>query len=186
MPFTAYRITKAGGIGGHGFEGEFAAIHKAISIGGRDAVVEVARGLNDGGDQVNTIVKHAMQDQMGLRLYRDVTKVMRVSRADVNHLSYDIATSKGGMNIQDFQAVATPAGVRAHVWGVDVTFQRSFVTKSGFLLARRGAERLPIRRLYGPAPYKELLKGEVLRAFDRSVPLLVEPIVMRRVVKLFP
>ena len=186
MPTSPFSILRQGGVGfrGRGIAAEFESVARVLREVPVQAPLEVARGLNDGGNQVRTIVQRTLKDQMGLAKLSDVIKVVRTVPASPDHLRYEITSSKGGMNIQDFNAIATPAGIQAHVWGIDKTFKRSFVSKSGFMLARTGASRFPVRRLYGPAPYKELIKGETLAAFDRSVPLLVEPIVMRRVVKL--
>ena len=134
-----------------------------------------------------TIVRHTLQDQIGVTKYAIAAKAVKTSPAGPDRLRYDIWSSRGGLPIKDFVTVATPRGIMAHVWGVDLTFQRSFLTsKRGLMLARLGSAKMPIRALFGPAPYKELLKGETLEAFDRSVPLLVAPIVMRRVIPLLP
>ena len=162
-------------------------IGRRFTVMSREVNVEVARGANDAGGQIRTIVRHALQDQMGVLKYKVAVDAVKSTPASPDHLRYEIWSSRGGLPIRDFLMQATAAGVQAHVWGVDKTFQRSFVSSvRGLPLARLGSARMPIRALFGPAPYKELLKGETLASWERAVPLLVEPLVLQRVMRLSP
>lgn len=85
--------------------------------------------------------------------------------------------------------MAASAGgpVTASPWGVAHTFERSFVTsKRGLLRARRGKSREPIRALFGPSPAKEIVKDQALATFEAAVPGIVEPTIMRRLIRLMP
>ena len=155
---------------------------------GAEAPVEMARGLNDGGDIVRTQVRRALKEQMGVTSYGIVVDHTGAIPASPSGLVYKITGSGKGLPIKDFPVSASPGGpVTAMPWGVSHTFTRSFkTTKAGRLLARRGASRLPVRSLRGPSPAKELVKAESLATFEAAVPAIVEPTIMRRLVRLMP
>lgn len=164
---------------------------RVAELGARGEV-EMARGLNDAGDLVLTQVRKALQGQMNVLKYGTILDTTHgipaaPGRSVSGHLTYAITASGKGLPIRDFPVQASVGGpVTAEPWGVAHTFKRSFVTKTGRLLARRTASRFPIRGLRGPSPAKELVKGQSLDTFERAVPALVEPTIMRRLVRLMP
>ena len=159
-----------------------------IATLGAQADVEMARGLNDAGDIVRTQVRRAMKDQMGVLRYAIVVDATASIPASPGRLTYSITATGKGLPIVDFPVSASPGGpVTASPWGVAHTFTRSFkTTRKGRLLARRTASRFPVRSLRGPSPAKELVKDASLATFEAAVPAIVEPTIMRRLVRLMP
>lgn len=147
---------------------------------------EIARGLNEAGDRVRTIVRHRLQAQTGVLRYGIITDETSSRQATPGHLVYTITGTGKGLPIRDFAVRAAAGGpVTADVWGVPHTFARSFVTRiAGKLRARRGSARMPIRSLRGPSIAKEIVKGETLAAFDASVVEIVRPLVLTRLLRL--
>ena len=155
---------------------------------GADAPVEMARGLNDAGDIVRTQVRRALKEQMGVTSYGIVVDATGSIPASPSGLVYKITGTGKGLPIKDFPVSAAAGGpVTAEPWGVSHTFTRSFkTTRQGRLLARRGSARLPVRALRGPSPAKERVKDQSLATFEAAVPGIVEPTVMRRLIRLMP
>ncbi len=155
---------------------------------GAKGEAEMARGLNDAGDQVRTQVRRALKTQMGVISQSIVTNATGSINASPGRLVYAITGQGRGLPIKDFPVEASAGGpVTAEPWGVSHTFARSFVTsKRGLLRARRGTAREPIRTLRGPAPAKELVKDESAAVFEASIRAVVEPIVLRRLAPLMP
>lgn len=169
-------------------DGGLAAYATRLQAAGETGRVELARGLNQAGDQIRTIVRQRLKTQMGVLRYGVVESHTRSVPATPALLEYTIFGSGKGLPIKEFPvAAAIGAPVTAEPWAVSHTFARSFMTaKKGLLRARRGKERKPIRALYGPSPAKELIKAETAEAFERAVPMLVVPIIMTRLAKLAP
>lgn len=159
-----------------------------IATLGAQADVEMARGLNDGGKVVFTQVRRALKTQMGLLSYGTVVKATDDIPASPSRLIYSMSGRGKGLPIRDFPVAANAGGpVTASPWGVPRTFERSFVTsKRGLLRARRGTAREPIRPLFGPSPAKEIVKDQALATFEAAVPGIVEPTIMRRLIRLMP
>ncbi len=90
---------------------------------GAEAPVEMARGLNDGGDIVRTQVRRALKDQMGVTSYGIVVDHTGSIPASPSGLVYKITGSGKGLPIKDFPVSASPGGpVTAMPWGVSHTF----------------------------------------------------------------
>lgn len=143
-------------------------------------------GLNQGGDKVRTKVRRALKDQTGVRRYGTIVEKTDSVRAGAA-LEYRILGKGKGLPIREFRVSArTGSGVNASPWNVARTFKRSFKTKArGLLKARLGAERFPIRSLYGPAIAKEIVKDRSVATFQQAVRTDVLPIVLRKLSGLF-
>ena len=153
---------------------------------GQKADIELQRGLNAGGDVVRTNIRRAIKEQTSVVSAKLVGTLVQSVPASVGALRYTIGSSGRGLPIRDFAFMASPGQpVTAIVWGVPITFQRSFMTsKKGLLRARTGEASKPIRALYGPSIAKELVKGQSLKTFEHAVREIVEPIVSARIARL--
>lgn len=145
----------------------------------------IARGLNEGGDKVRTRVQRTLKQQTGVKAYKSITSRIKTKRAHAGGLSYQIIATGKGMPIKEFPVKASVhRPVTADVWAVAHTFERSFMTSAkGLLRARRGASRMPIRKLYGPALPKELGKGETPHAFYAAAAEYVPPAILKHLAK---
>lgn len=136
-------------------------------------------GLSDGGDKVRTKVRKALKTQTNVKKYGTIT-----SRVEGGRRGYDyvITGEGGGLPIAEFP-VSAPGSVSASPWGVMRQFKRSFV-RAGKYLARISSKRFPVRKLYGPAISKEIVKDQSLDAFETGVRSDIGPEIDRRLARL--
>ncbi|HEY8126145.1 MAG TPA: hypothetical protein VIF88_12095 [Methylocystis sp.] len=148
----------------------------------------IARGLNEGGNKVRTQVQHALQRQTGLVKYKSVTSRVQTISASPSKLNYQIiAMGRPAIPIKEFRVKLGPHGVVAFPWAKEHDFKRSFVGNgrvSGAFMARKGKERFPVRRLFGPSLAKELDKDESAEAFNSGASAFVPPAIEKHLDKL--
>ena len=159
-------------------------INKTLQLG-TQAAQELARGLNEGGDKVQTQVRRALKVQTGVSKYGTIVQNTTNSRAFAGHLSYSIRSTGHGLPITDFP-YSVPGHVQASPWGVTRQFARSFkqLVKGG-LKARLTSKRFPLRSLYGPSIPKELVKDKSKDAFETGT-VFVREAVEKRLARLMP
>lgn len=165
--------------------GRFASLLAAVPAKARQAF---AQGLNEGGDLERTQVRRTLREQTGVKAYSSITKRTGTTRAHAGRLQYDVLGTGKGMPIKEFPVAASARRpVTAKPWGVPHTFKRSFKTSGqGLLRARLGAERMPIRALYGPAVSKEIVKDETAGEWQANAAPVVSRMVMKRLGRLLP
>ena len=75
------------------------------------------------------------------------------------------------MSLKEFGARQTAKGVSAAPWGKRRVFPHAFIapTLGGHVFIREGRSRLPIRKLWGPAIPREMVKDQSKEAFERTV-----------------
>lgn len=175
------RITVSVGSGIAGFAARVAA----LPVQARRAMVQ---GLNEGGDLERTDARRNLKGQTGVKRYGAIVSRTKSRRAHDGDLAYHIDGLGKGMPIQEFPVSAAKRGpVTAKPWAVVHRFKRSFRTSGkGLLRARIGANRMPIRALYGPAVSKEIVQGETVADFQGTAAARVERTVMKRIVRLMP
>jgi hypothetical protein len=141
----------------------------------------IARGLNEGGEQVRKQVQRSLWKQTGATNYSSITRRVRVLPAASGTLSYFIVVAgRPVMKISEFKWSAGAKGVQANVWGVNHLFKRSFMVDGGFK-ARLGRDRLPIRTLYGPNLAKELSRGATPEVFASSARAIIPPALLKQI-----
>jgi len=147
---------------------------------------ELARDLNQAGQQIFTDVRQALFRQMGTKSFAPVEKATDTIEASEGSLSFTILGHGSGLKIEEFPvSAAVHSPVTAMPWAVSHTFKRSFMTSArGLLRARTTSKRLPIRSLRGPNPGKEIVKDQSLAAFESGVSGRLEPMVQRALTKL--
>ncbi len=171
---------------------------KGFSVVSARFAQAIANGLNEGGDKVRTQVQRALWKQTGATKYASITSRVRTARAfgsgapksgigpvGAGSLSYSIIVAgKPVMKLNEFKVRNDGHGVEANVWGVEHDFKRSFMLHGGYK-ARLGAERFPIRTLFGPNLAKELTKGATPGVFLFSAREFVGPAILKHMVKAF-
>lgn len=158
-----------------------------LDANGTGVVRAIAQGLNEGGDLVRTQVQKALWKQTGAIKYKSITGRMRTARAGQireGGLSYMIIASGKGIPLKEFKVAVTGTGVAGFPWGVEHDFKRSFALGGGRFKARRGAARLPVRSLNGPALPKELVKGASAATFYREAERVVPDMILKRLARL--
>lgn len=147
---------------------------------------ELAKGLNEAGEQIFHDVQQALFRQMGTKSFAPVESATDTIQASAGSLTFTIIGRGSGLKIEEFPvSAAVHSPVTAMPWAVSHTFKRSFMTSArGLLRARTTSKRLPIRSLRGPAPAKEIVKGQSLAAFESGVSGRLEPMVQRALTKI--
>ncbi len=78
------------------------------------------------------------------------------------------------------------AGVVAQPWRVTHAFKRSFVDAQGIYRAALPGTRGKGRKLYGPAAWKEIVRGETVAMFQSLAPKEMQAQVGKRLARLLP
>jgi hypothetical protein len=130
----------------------------------------LARAINHTGAKARTQVLRALVKQTGAK-YAAVRKTIHSKPASVGTLIYRIVSSGAYMSLKEFGARQTSKGVSAAPWNKRRVFPHTFIVSSlgGHVFERKGASRLPIRKLWGPAIPKEMLKDLSKAAFETTV-----------------
>jgi hypothetical protein len=130
------------------------------------------RAINWTGDKARTQVARALARQAGVK-YSKARALLRTTLALPTRLIYRLDAREGYLSLLDFTARATGSGVSAAPWGQRRIFRGSFlVTGKGggrFVAIRKGAARLPLKKLWGPALPNEAVRGASRLAFETTV-----------------
>lgn len=149
---------------------------------GNQAPHAIRRAINHTGDKARTLVMRTLAKQAGVK-YRDVRKIVTVTRANFDRGLYRIAARGTTIPLSHFGARQTKKGVSAAPWGKRRVFPHTFLWPRvhGRVFVRtghkarmlrgpnKGRQRETIRQLWGPALPKELLKGETAAIFLATV-----------------
>lgn len=158
-------------------------VQKGVGFGGLAAKLPAAisAGLNEGGQKVQMQLQRSLLQQTGAKQMVSITRRIKATPANSGALAYRInVAGRPVMAIKEFRWSNTGKGVSAAVWGVDRLFKRSFLLH-GIPMARRGAERYPIRTLYGPNLAKELTRGITPSVFVLSAQAYVPPAILKHI-----
>lgn len=125
----------------------------------------VTRAVNRVGDQVYTRVVRDVAKQTGAK-QRRVRAVVEKKKAWASSGSvYRIVARDGFMPLKDFDARQVKKGVSAAPWGKRRIFRGTFMVAGlgGNVFRRLGHRRTPIKKLWGPAIPKEMVRGETAK-----------------------
>ena len=153
-------------------------------LGERGAAQAMARALNRTGNPATTAVKRALREQTSApkRIIDDQVKGLRAyagSRSEGAKLFYRIQATGRAIPLKEFSPRQFSYGVRAKVWGRFQTFKGMFGAPGdnpkvverlgGNIYARTSKARLPIRKTFGPALPKELVKDKAAETFKGAI-----------------
>ena len=145
-----------------------AAIHR---VGERDATRAFNRALNSEGNKVRTQVRRALRKQTGAKA-RLINRETRSIRSSFSNLTYTIEARGDYLGLSHFSPRQFSYGVRAKPWGRWQRFDSAFLVGSlaGNAFVREGRDRLPIRKMFGPAIPKEMVQDATRDAFEAAQP----------------
>lgn len=137
---------------------------------GKNVKPALARAINHTGDMARTQIARALVKQVGAK-YGVIRKALQTRPATRGGLVYRIIAKGGFMSLKEFGARQTAKGVSAAPWGKRRVFPHTFIAPSlgGHVFERKGSGRLPIRKLWGPAIPRELVKDRSKEAFETTV-----------------
>lgn len=145
-----------------------AAIHR---VGEQDATRAFNRALNREGDKIRTSVRRALRQQTGANMAL-INRETRAFRSSFTNLVYTIEARGDHLGLSHFNPSQFRYGVRAKPWNRFQRFEGAFLIGSlgNNAFVRETAARFPIKKMFGPAIPKEMLKDATLRAFEQAQP----------------
>lgn len=165
---------------GEGLDTIERALRGVSSARGRRAL---RRAVNHTGDKARTAVKRSLAKQVGLPAGRVIAKGrVRSFRASYQNMDYAITSRAGFLSLKEFRPRQLKRGTVARPWGRRELFDHAFMgarpgepapSLRGHVFARRGAGRLPIRKLWGPAIPREMVRGDTAATFQATVSALL-------------
>jgi hypothetical protein len=149
---------------------DFDRLAAVFEKAGKNVKPALARAINHTGDKARTQVVRALVKQTGAK-YGVIRRALTTRLASPGGLIYRIIGKGGFMSLREFAARQTAKGVSAAPWGKRRVFPHTFIAQSlgGHVFERRGKARLPIRKLWGPAVPRELVKDQSKIAFETTV-----------------
>ena len=154
------------------------------ALGERDAARAMARALNRTGNPTTTAVKRALREQTSApkSIIDDKGKGLRAfagSRAEAAKLTYVIQASGRAIPLKEFSPRQFSYGIRAKVWGRFQVYKSQFGAPGdnskvierlgGNIFSRTSKARLPIRKTFGPALPKEIVKDRAADTFKGAI-----------------
>lgn len=142
-------------------------------VGSNDARTAFARALNHEGRKGNTAVKRQIRQATSIKL-KDVQKAIRFHTAGKQTLKTVNRAYGGAIPLRYFGARQFKYGVSATVWGKKQKFPGAFIVKSiaGNVFKNTGGfnakakRNNQIEKMFGPHIPKEMLKPDVIAAFN--------------------
>jgi hypothetical protein len=144
-------------------------------VGRGDANKAFNRALNREGDKTRTQVRRALRKQTGAKAGL-ISQQTKSTRSSYSKLTYTITASGGHLGLSHFSPRQFKYGVRAKPWGRSQQFKSAFIVGSlgGNVFVRSSSARFPIKKMYGPAIPKEMVKDETARTFEEHQPAVLE------------
>ncbi len=149
---------------------DFERLAATFQSAGKNVKAALARAINHTGDKARTQVTRALVRQTGAK-YSAIRAAIRTAPAGSRGVVYRIIAKGGFMSLKEFGARQTARGVSAAPWSKRRVFPHTFIVASlgGHVFERTGRGRTPIRKLWGPAIPRELVKDRSKEAFETTV-----------------
>ena len=143
-------------------------------LGEQAATRAFNRALNREGDKIRTRVRRALRQQTGAKASL-INRETRSIRSSFSNLTYTIEARGDYLGLSHFSPRQFGYGVRAKPWGRWQRFDGAFLvgSLSNNAFVREGRARLPIRKMFGPAIPKEMLKDATRDAFEAAQPAVL-------------
>ena len=140
-------------------------------LGEQAATRAFNRALNSEGNKVRTQVRHALRQQTGAKAAL-ISSETRTIRSSFANLSYKIKARGDYLGLSHFSPRQFGYGVRAKPWGRWQRFESAFLVGSlaNNAFVREGRARLPIKKMFGPAIPKEMVRDAARDAFEAAQP----------------
>jgi hypothetical protein len=157
---------------------KFEALFREV---GNQAPHAIRRAVNWTGDKARTRVVRTLAKQTGAK-YAAVRRAIKTRRANYGRMDYVITSFGGFISLKEFGPRQRLDGVSAAPWGRRIVFKHAFISAAmgGHVFVRelsgdKRVPRLPIKKLWGPAIPREMLKGETEKTFVALVDAELQP-----------
>lgn len=140
-------------------------------VGEEKATKAFNRALNSEGDKVRTLVRRSLRQQTGAK-QKVINRETKSFRSSFSSLTYTISARGDHLGLSHFSPRQFSYGVRAKPWGRSQRFEKAFLITSlhDNVFVREGKDRLPIRKMFGPAIPKEMVQDATREAFEAAQP----------------
>lgn len=140
-------------------------------VGQNEAKRAFNRALNSEGNKVRTKVRRALRGQTGAKAGL-IARETRSFGSTFSNLVYKIEARGSHLGLSHFSPRQFKFGVRAKPYGRVQRFAGAFLVGSlgNNAFVRTSSARFPIKKMFGPAIPKEMIKDESARAFEESQP----------------
>ncbi|MFA8385403.1 MAG: hypothetical protein ACEPO2_07245 [Pelagibaca sp.] len=140
-------------------------------VGEEKATKAFNRALNSEGDKVRTLVRRSLRQQTGAK-QKVINRETKSFRSSFSSLTYRIEARGDHLGLSHFSPRQFSYGVRAKPWGRSQRFEKAFLITSlhDNVFVREGKDRLPIRKMFGPAIPKEMVQDATRDAFEAAQP----------------
>ena len=139
---------------------QFAGKEKQINLA-------AARAINRALTTVRSVATKEIVKRTGIKPQRAVRDRLHIRKATPNRLIGEVGAERYTPNLARFGARQTKRGVSATAWSKRKVYPRTFIGNQGRTVFKRlGANRLPIRPVWGPRMHMAFVEREVRRAMD--------------------
>lgn len=139
-------------------------------LGDRNTKIALSLGVKRTGRQATAKSATLIAKAMGLKtgIVREKLR-LRLPR-NLDDLSATITGRGNAMSLIHFGAKQRRKGVSAKAWGERRTYPHTFIARANGggdqVFARKGSDRLPIRKLFGPGIAQTMADAEVFAAIE--------------------
>ena len=144
------------------WQGDIASL---IEKAGLKAPYAIAKAIDEVGNKTATQVKRSTAAQAGVP-YGKVNGVITVRQAmGAGGGEWSMTARDVTLSLKQFGPRKTAKGISAAPWKRRLVFPHTFFGPNGHVFVRRGASRLPIKKLFGPNIPKEMVKDQAETVF---------------------
>jgi hypothetical protein len=145
----------------------------------------MAMAANHSTAKAQTQVRRAVAKQAGIG-FGSVKAATKMFSATAASLTAEIKGTGSHLPLKVFKARQTARGVTAAPWNQRRLFASTFFVGKfgGDVFRRTGKDRFPIKKLWGPAIPKEMVKGASAAAFQGTVATALPPRVQHELARL--
>ena len=146
----------------------FEGLDKLLKVAeglGKAGAYAVNRATDEVGNKLFTKMKRSVADQAGVSYARAGQAMVRRQAMGTGGGSFIITARDTTMSLKEFGPRKTAKGVSAAPWKKRRVFPHTFIGPGGHVFVREGKARLPIKKLYGPAIPKEMVKDQTEAVF---------------------
>lgn len=126
-------------------------------LSGGDQLKALTSAMNRTGDMVFTKVVRSLEAQTGAQQKR-IRAALKKKRANPTGLKFEIVAKDKFLSLKDFNPVKTKGGISAAPWKTRRVFRGTFLGPGQHVFRRTGENK--IKKLWGPAIPREMLRGE--------------------------
>lgn len=152
-------------------------VSKLFERAGLKSPYAVAKAIDEVGNKTKTQVTRVVAKQAGVKYGKAKGVIVSRQAMGSGNGEYQIIARDVTLSLKEFAPKQTAKGVAAKPWAVRRVFPHTFFGPGGHVYVRQGADRLPIKKLWGPNIPKEMVKDQAEATFYRVSQEMLGPAV---------